>query len=509
MLGRRGEPGRRRRRVGRRRPVPPAAAQRLEQRRGVGVSSGLGLHQADPGLLVLALRIEQCQLADRAELVLAGRQIERFAGQGQRLGLGAQRGRVGIDGAQHIGHVLERHQHGRLVLRLGLFVRRLGGTLLGGQRAAVEYRLGQSRGHTPHDQARLEQVFGPQRGHAERGGQVELRVLIGLGHADLRAGRVQQRFAGANVRALTRQGRGQRHGQLLGQLQGIELELRHAGFAGQLAGVDGELVARLGQGFFQPRQRRARLGDLGALAEHAGARDGARGELALNHGELLFLQTQDFAGGLQLRAQRRLPYRRGHDIGGQGQVGRLDLEALVVHAGRESFQGAPVAAEQIHRVTHVHAGREQVVRGQARTGQRRVTFTFGVELRAHRRVLEAASGRVQGFLRLAQCRLRRRHRGAVLQRRTDQPVQWLGVKDRPPLCGQVLGVDEALRCAGGPRGRGGLRGLRCGRVAWRTGRALHDRRLEIRTHGAPRHRQGGDQRTPAGDRHGSSLGPGG
>ena len=57
--------------------VPPATAQRLKQRRDVGVACGLRLHQRDARLLVLALRNEQREIAHRAELVLALREVER------------------------------------------------------------------------------------------------------------------------------------------------------------------------------------------------------------------------------------------------------------------------------------------------------------------------------------------------------------------------------------------------------------------------------------------------
>src|SRR5712691_11641715 len=50
--------------------LPPAAAQRLEQRRGVRVARRLRLNQTDLRLLVLSLRIEEREIARRAELEL-------------------------------------------------------------------------------------------------------------------------------------------------------------------------------------------------------------------------------------------------------------------------------------------------------------------------------------------------------------------------------------------------------------------------------------------------------
>ena len=50
---------------GARRAIPPAAAQRLEQRRDVGVARGLRLHQGDARELVLPLRDQQREVVHR------------------------------------------------------------------------------------------------------------------------------------------------------------------------------------------------------------------------------------------------------------------------------------------------------------------------------------------------------------------------------------------------------------------------------------------------------------
>src|SRR5215472_18837107 len=66
--------------------VPPSAAERLEQRRGIGVARRLRLHAVLPRLQVDALGIQQLQVADAAHLVLQLRHVEGVL----RIGLGNQ-----------------------------------------------------------------------------------------------------------------------------------------------------------------------------------------------------------------------------------------------------------------------------------------------------------------------------------------------------------------------------------------------------------------------------------
>src|SRR5258707_13539830 len=59
--------------------VPPAAAQRLEQRCGIGKPARLRLHEIDAGLLIGLLRVEQREIARLAELYAAAREVEASA----------------------------------------------------------------------------------------------------------------------------------------------------------------------------------------------------------------------------------------------------------------------------------------------------------------------------------------------------------------------------------------------------------------------------------------------
>src|SRR6266705_4326755 len=102
--------------------LPPAATQRLEERRGVRVARRLRLNETDLCLLVLALRVEEREMARRAELELFDRHVEAFARRSLGIRLRPERDRVELQSKQHVGDVLERAEHGLLILREGLVV---------------------------------------------------------------------------------------------------------------------------------------------------------------------------------------------------------------------------------------------------------------------------------------------------------------------------------------------------------------------------------------------------
>ena len=74
--------------------VPPAAPERLEQSRGIGVAARLRLHAPEQCLLIGLLGAEQLQVAGVARLLLALHELER--GAGSRLRCGGGRKRVGV-----------------------------------------------------------------------------------------------------------------------------------------------------------------------------------------------------------------------------------------------------------------------------------------------------------------------------------------------------------------------------------------------------------------------------
>src|SRR5260221_1838652 len=102
--------------------LPPAAPQRLEERRGVRVARSLRLNETDPCLFVLALRVEERELARRAELELLDRHVEAFARRRFGIRLRLDRDHVELQGKQHVGYLLERAEHGLLGLRRDIVV---------------------------------------------------------------------------------------------------------------------------------------------------------------------------------------------------------------------------------------------------------------------------------------------------------------------------------------------------------------------------------------------------
>src|SRR5438552_6493041 len=97
--------------------LPPSPAERLEQRRGVRIARRLRLNEPDLRLLVLPLRVEEREIARRAELELLDRHVEAFARGSLGIGLRLERDRVELQSKQHVGHVLERAEEGLLILR--------------------------------------------------------------------------------------------------------------------------------------------------------------------------------------------------------------------------------------------------------------------------------------------------------------------------------------------------------------------------------------------------------
>src|SRR5215469_11641822 len=130
-------------------PVPPAAAERMKQCRGVGIAAGLGLYQVDPGLLVSLLRAQQRQVACVPVLPLPLGEIERgFRGR-FRGGRCLQRLGILCECGEGVSYVLKGGQNGAAVLLGRLPVGRSGGALLMQQRPALEDGRGQVRTHRP------------------------------------------------------------------------------------------------------------------------------------------------------------------------------------------------------------------------------------------------------------------------------------------------------------------------------------------------------------------------
>src|SRR5260370_35396291 len=87
--------------------VPPAAAERLKQRRGVRKAIGLRLHESDQSRLVSVLCGKQSQIIDGTELQLSARNSKAL--EGGALGRISRFQSLGIElnRMQRVGDVLE------------------------------------------------------------------------------------------------------------------------------------------------------------------------------------------------------------------------------------------------------------------------------------------------------------------------------------------------------------------------------------------------------------------
>src|SRR5712691_9306912 len=340
--------------------LPPAAAQRLEERRGVRIARRLRLNEPDLCLFVLALRVEKREIARRAELELLGRHVEAFARGSLGIGLRFERNRVELQSKQHVGDVLERAEHGLLILREGLVVGGLCAAFSRLELPRVENRLKQAGTDVPELRARIEETTRARGRKAVASAQGQLRKHERLGDADPGVRLVEYGFGGADVRPLAHEVRGQADGKRLRQLERGKIELGQPRFTRKLADEDRKLVAGLREGFFERRKVRARLRKLRALREHVRARNGAEGELLLDQLELALLRIGDLARRADLLAQRRLAERGGGDVPGQRKIGGLELKALEVYARLQRLELAPRPACDVDGVGHVDRGVVQV-----------------------------------------------------------------------------------------------------------------------------------------------------
>src|SRR5439155_8414444 len=313
--------------------LPPAAAQRLEERRGVRVARRLRLNQPDLRLLVLALRVEKREIARRAELQLLDRHVEAFARGGLGVRLRLERDRVELQGKQHVGDVLERAEDGLLILREGLVVGGLRTALSRLELPRVKNRLKQAGADVPDLRARVaEQLDASGRGRAEASAQSHVRKHKRLRDADARVGLMQKGFRRADIRPLAHEVRGQADREVLRQPERRKIELGQPHLVGKLANQDRKLIAGLREGLLERREVRARLRELRALREHVRARESAERKLLLDQLQLAVLRIDDIARRADLLAQRRLAERGGRDVPSQRKVGGFELKALELYA---------------------------------------------------------------------------------------------------------------------------------------------------------------------------------
>jgi hypothetical protein len=406
----------------------------------------------------LALRVEQREIARRAVAELLLSEVEAFARRGFGLRLCFEHYGVGFQRPQHVGHFPERLQDRLPILRRSLVEGGDGGAPLRSEGAAVEDGLQKPRRDAPYGRAGPEQVADLRRLRAVPPGQRDLRVEVCRGHTDRGARRVQQLLRGADVGALANKRRRQAHGQISRQLQPFEVELgKIRRIPREPAGQDRQQVAGLGEPFLQRRHEHPGLGHLGPLCEHRDVRRPSELELTLDERELLLLRRKDLPRRLQLAAQGCFLDRRGDDIGGEGEVGALELIPLVVDLRLERLQLPPLPAEQVESVRHVH---RSVVEGEGAGLRARLAERGGRNLLpcgGHAPVDGGEERPVIGppaFLRLPERRLGRAQCRAVRQRNADPSIQRLGAEQFPPSGGNFTPRVDVLRGSADPR-RGG------------------------------------------------------
>src|SRR6266571_4364723 len=388
--------------------LPPSAAQRLEKRRSIRIARRLRLNETDLRLLVLALRVVEREIVRPAELELPARHFEAFARGGLGLGLRLERDRVELQSKQHVGDVLERAEHGLLILREGLIVGRFRSALSRLELSRMENRLKQAGADVPDPRSRVEQLGRAGCGAAVTPAQGQLREHERLRHADACVGLVQNGFGRADVGPLAHEIRGQAQRKVLRE----------------------RLLER--------RQIRARLRKLRALSEHIHARNCAERKLLLDQLHLALLRLGDLARRANLLPQRRFAERGGGDVPRQRKISGLELKALEVYARLQRLELAPRSAGEVDGVGHVDRGVVEIedVGGNRRISKRRAgdPLTLRRQACVHARIENRVLG-VQVLLGLAERGLRRSERRMAGERRAHEVVELRRAEKGPPLGG--------------------------------------------------------------------------
>src|SRR6185503_11184600 len=97
-------------------PVPPAAAQSLEESSGVGEAVGFRLDLGEARLLVRLVGVENREIGCIAVLVLEAGEVEAGLGRVGRGGAGLKRFGVMLERGERVGDILECRQHRASIL---------------------------------------------------------------------------------------------------------------------------------------------------------------------------------------------------------------------------------------------------------------------------------------------------------------------------------------------------------------------------------------------------------
>ena len=270
-------------------------------------------------------------------------------------------------------------------------------------------------------------------------------------------------------------------------------------------------IALLRERLAQRRQRGLDLRQSGFLQGDVIAVGVAGVELVPQDVEHLGIDGNKFVGGVDLSSQGGLGDGRDHDVRGERQVSRLNLEALVVGQRLQRFDRASVETPNVEGIRHFDLRgmeREDVgarCRDRRQRGGRALVGRIEVGLDQREELTLLSVNLLPGGPQRGDRRLQRR---IIVQRALDQRVERGRFEPRPPSRGNVAAFGEALRLAGRCIGRCGARRQRLLGVAG----ILRRRRMEeIRTDRATRqkHRGGesGGPRVQPPDRRAGHLQP--
>ncbi len=291
----------------------------------------------------------------------------------EAVGPGIERaGRIGDhlivvgDGLQAVADLHEGFQNGLLIVGHGGAGGVLGHPLLRLQLALVEDRDGHAGAKEEAGRAIAEQVLGMQGALGDRTGQGQLRIEVGLGHADLGGGRVQAGLGGADVRPVADEVGRQLHRQACRRGEAVEGEVRRGPLRRRLADQQGQGVAGDRQLLAQRRHLPPVAGQFGLHRGHVEARAAAQ-LVGLGHQvEVLLIALYDLLAGGDLRVEGGDVDGLAHHLGGQGEIGGVSLEALGLGLGPQRLGLAPPAAEQVEVVA---AGQAELVNLEGRVGE--------------------------------------------------------------------------------------------------------------------------------------------
>jgi hypothetical protein len=153
-------------------------------------------------LLILPLRVEETDDTRTAAAIVDLLQTYGLRGHGQRVPLSNQKIRIMLQCLKDVRDLPKSLQYRLLVVGRGFLERSQRSATFGLSHATVEDRLSKSRGHTPYETARIEQVASVQRIGADTGRKRYGRVELRRGNSDPCTRGMKLRLSRLNIRPL-------------------------------------------------------------------------------------------------------------------------------------------------------------------------------------------------------------------------------------------------------------------------------------------------------------------